>query len=329
MGIFSGIGKAFKSVFKGIAKVFEPILKPLGKLMNSKLGKAIMIGLSIFTLGSAMVAGYGAFTAAQAAGQGFVSAFVEGGKVFLQTLVGKGPEAADKLAGPTVEGAQGAMQTGETLSALEGGAGAVVEAGTTAATPTGALPGASTMSQGGALSEGASTMAAVSPGQAGAGSGVAGSGGMGGMPDLPVPAGTDPALQASTGIAPTTAPGGGSSAIEAGAELGWLDKAKNAAKGFAEYSTSEGGGQVVGSLIQGVGNYYTEKDRQEFEDRIRRQWGKGTGDAGIRNIREGGARVGQLPAPSAHDIATAGRTTAQGGQNRPYFDRPYGAAAGG
>jgi hypothetical protein len=317
MGFLSSVGKAFKNVFKGITSVFEPILKPLGKLMNSKLGKAIMIGLSIFTLGSAMVAGYGMFTQTLSASGSFTQAFVEGGKVFMQTLLGKGPEKIAETMPEAVQvGAEGAMQTTETLGALEGGAGAAIESASAAATPTagsGALTEATNLS----------TQAAQSAGQAG---GVAGTGGMGGGANLPVPEGVNPALEASTGVAAETT--AATTASQAGAPAkGWLEKAKDAASGFMDYTKTDGGAQVVGSLISGVGNYYTEKDRQEFEDRIRRQWGKGGKDKGIQNIREGGARVGNLPSPSAHDIASAGRQTAQGGGNRPYFERSYGAGS--
>jgi hypothetical protein len=313
MGIFSGIGKAFKSVFKGIMKVFAPILKPLGKLMNSSLGKAIMIGLSIFTLGTAMVAGYGAFaatSAAQAAGTasgGFVAAFVEGGKAFLSTLVGKGAEEGAKTA---AAGAEGAVQGIETAGIIEGGAGAAIEGATQA-----------TASTGGALAEGAAGSGAFGPGATGdvmsraVTSGAEGASGAGAMlPEMAGDAAKVADLTAKTGA---TIPE---------VELGWLGKAKEAAGKFADYSTSEGGGQVVGSLISAAGNYYTEKDRQEFEDRIRRQWGKGEDDAGIRNIHAGGQRAANLKAPTG--VPAAGRATArEGGSTRPYFDRAYGAGA--
>jgi hypothetical protein len=319
MGFFSKIWKGVKNVFGGILKIFEPILKPLGKLLNSSLGKAIMIGLSIFTLGSAMVAGYGAFTAAQAAGQGFISAFVEGGKVFLSTLTGMGGKegatgatAADpgvidaaQVSQATTEASNLAVQAGGSPE-LVGQAGQAAEA-------------ASAATQGGRLAQAeAATQAATSAGQ-GAGA-VQGTGGMGGMPNLPAGAGDEAAMAALK-----TGSGGVQNAVEA---TGWLEKAKNAGKAFGEFAKSEGGGQIVGSLIQGAGNYYTEKDRQEFEDRIRRQWGMGTKDAGIRNIRDASARVGQMPIPSAQDIARTSRTTAQEAGGRPYFERSYGATAG-
>lgn len=324
MGIFSDIWKGVKNVFKGIMKVFEPILKPLGKLLNSKLGKALMIGLSIFTLGSAMVAGYGAFTAAQAAGQGFISSFVEGGKVFLQTMVGKGGEKAAEGAGQTATAAadQAAMasQTGSMNPAL------LPEA-------QGAIDSAA------ALAEGSAGSGAFGPAQAldqpmrAVTSGAEGASGAGAM--LPPDAGglsqsagevARTGVPAVTGTPGTEAVGG---AIESTAGKGWLEKAKDMGKSFAEYSTSEGGGQVVGSLIQAGGQYLTEKDRQEFEDRVRRDWMKGAGSSGVRDVRAASGRVAGMRAPSAQDIARAGRATAREGGQRPYFERAYGAGAGG
>lgn len=321
MGFLSDVWKGVKNVFKGILKVFEPILKPLGKLMNSSFGKALMIGLSIFTLGSAMVAGYGAFTAAQAAGQGFISAFVEGGKVFLSTLTGMGGKDA---AGAGAEGASAAVEGAQASQAATEASNLAVQAGGTpelVGQAGQAAEAASAATQGGALSQAeAATQAATSAGQ-GAGA-VQGTGGMGGMPNLP-PAAGDAAKAAE--LAKT----GGSAAQQATAGGGWLEKAKNAGKAFGEFASSEGGGQVVGSLIQGVGNYYTEKDRQEFEDRIRRDWMSGSKSQGVRDARAQSARVGQLQAPDAQGIARASRSTANEGGQRPYFQRPYGAGAGG
>lgn len=320
MGFLSKVWSGIKDVFKGILKVFEPILKPLGKLMNSSFGKALMIGLSIFTLGSAMVAGYGAFTAAQAAGQGFIASFVEGGKVFLSTLTGiggkEGAAGAAEGASTAVEGATASQAATEAsnLAVQAGGTPELVgQAGQ-------AAEAASAVSQGGALSQAeAATQAATSAGQ-GAGA-VQGTGGMGGMPNLPPAAGDQAAMEALKT--------GAGQAGQVAEKTGWLEKAKNAGKAFGEFASSEGGGQIVGSLIQGAGNYYTEKDRQEFEDRIRRDWMSGSRSQGVRDARAESARVGSLQAPNAQDIARTSRGTANQGGQRPYFQRPYGAGAGG
>ncbi len=315
MGLFSSIGKAFKSVFAGIMKVFSPILKPLGKLMNSSLGKAIMIGLSIFTLGTAMVAGYGAFSAASAAGSGFIASFVEGGKVFLSTLVGKGAEEGAAGAAEGVQTAAGATdqaliasETGSMAPQLLEGTQSVIDAG------------------GGAMTEAAGSMA-TGPGITGdvttaVRSGGQGVGGAGQGAMFPEMAGD------AEMVAKLAETGGGGGALTEGA--GWLDKAKGAAKGMFEeggFLRSEGGGQIAGALISGVGNYYTEKDRQEFEDRIRRSWGQGSSNAGIRSIRASGARAANMQAPTG--VPAAGRATARDdpAANRPYFEREYGASA--
>jgi hypothetical protein len=312
MGIFSAIGDAFKSVFKGIAKIFAPILKPLGKLMNSSFGKALMIGLSIFTLGTAMVAGYAAFTANMAA-NGFMTAFVEGGKAFLTTLTGVGGGEGGMLA-----------PNATTSEAMVAGSGAAADATALAVNQGGSAgvagqSGIAGAESGGALAEGA------------AGSGAFGPGATGDVPMSAVTAGGGPAtgqgamLPEMAGdaakVADLTAK---SSGIQATGESGgWLSKA---AEGAKEFAMSDGGGQIVGSLIQGVGNYYTEKDRQEFEDRVRKDW-MNPNSKGVANVRAQSGRVGRLQIPNAQDIARTSRTTAQGGGGRPTFERGYGAAA--
>ena len=319
MGFLSKVWEGVKNVFKGILSVFEPILKPIGKFLNTSFGKALMIGLSIFTLGSAMVAGYGAFTAAQAAGQGFIASFVEGGKVFLSTLTGmggkEGATGATQANPGVIDTAQVSQATTEAsnLAVQAGGAPELVgQAGQ-------AAEAASAATQGGRLTE-AATQAAAAPGMA-EGAATAGTGGMGGMPNLP-PAAGDAAKAAE--LAKT-----GGSAQQATAGGGWLQKAKDAGKAFVDYTKTEGGSQIVGSLIQGAGNYYTEKDRQEVDDRIRRDWMSGDKSAGVRDARAQSARAGRLQTPDAQGIARASRAAANEGGGRPFFQRPYGAGAGG
>lgn len=267
-----------------------------------------------------MVAGYGAFTAAQAAGQGFVSAFVEGGKAFLQSVVGMGGKEGAGQAGTAVDAAQtgeAIVQTGENLTALSEGTGALVEGATS--TGGGVL-------QQGAAAEGAGSMA-FGPGSTGdvmqrsvqAGGRGGGQGAM-----LPEMAGD------AAKVAELTKTG---SQLQQGVEQGnWLSRAADAGKSFAgglkDFAMSEGGGQVAGSLIKGVGDYYTVKDQQEFQDRIRREWAQGGRNPNIQNIRSASSRVGNIPAPSAAGIISAGRAAANQEAQRPYFQRPYGATAG-
>ena len=90
MGIFSSIKKAFKKVVKGVKKVFKKVGKFVGKIASSKIGKILMIGLTVFTLGSALMAGASAFSSAGAAGGSLFNQVVAGGKEFALALVGKG-----------------------------------------------------------------------------------------------------------------------------------------------------------------------------------------------------------------------------------------------
>jgi len=314
MGILSSIGGAIKDVFSGIMSVFQPILEPIAKALDSDLGKAIMIGLSIFTLGTALVAAQAAYAAATAASQSFVSAFVAGGKQFLTTMMTGEGFAGGGGAAPATTAAETA---GQSMQAAAEGAGQALE--------TGAVPGL----QG--VEPAASGSMAMGPGPTGdvmqsAVTTAPGAGPpTGGMPNLPT-GGTEEAANAAKLLEKT-------SSVDAKAGSGWLTKAKEAGKGMIEeggFLRSEGGGQVVGSLISAAGNYYTEKDRQEFEDRIRRQWGN-PNDKGIKSLRESEARVGRLEGPSAQGAGRTSRATARNdpGSTRPQFNMPINAGAGG
>ena len=309
MGLLSNIGKAFKKVFSGIMIVFQPILEPIAKALSSDLGKAIMIGLSIFTLGTAFIAAQGAYAAAASIpGSSFVQAFVAGGKQFLQTMVtGKGFEGGAQTAATSTEAATTVMQQGaqNTAQALETGGvpGIVGQTGPEAAGSMAMGPGPT----------GDVMNAAVQSGGSGAGGGAFGPGELaGGIPETAEAASTAANLTKKTTDVASKSGGG------------WLEKAKEMGKGFIDYTKTEGGAQMVGTLIGAAGDYYTEKDRQEFEDRIRRQWGKGEGDAGIRSMRDTEARVGRLEGPSAQGIARQSRTTARDDGQRPQYLLPAG-----
>jgi hypothetical protein len=104
MGLLSKIWKGVKGVVGGIVdgvkKVFRAILEPVAKLFDSGFGKALMIGLAVFTLGSSLLAGVQGFLNPALQGQSFLTKFVNGGKEFLNTLLGTKFETAPKeLAG--------------------------------------------------------------------------------------------------------------------------------------------------------------------------------------------------------------------------------------
>lgn len=90
MGLLSKIWKGVKSIFSGIGKVFNAILKPVAKLFDSGFGKALMLGLAVFTMGASLIAGVQGF----AQGTGFIGKFINGGKAFINTLLGTNFEVA-------------------------------------------------------------------------------------------------------------------------------------------------------------------------------------------------------------------------------------------
>ena len=100
MGLFKKLKKAVKGVFSGIGNVFKKVLKPFQKILSSKWGKILMIAASIFTLGTAMMAGYTAWTQA---GGNMLAKFVASGKDFIFSLIGK----------QTVYGAKGSLAAGK------------------------------------------------------------------------------------------------------------------------------------------------------------------------------------------------------------------------
>ena len=179
MGIFSSIGssigKAFKSVFSGILRVFSPILKPLNKLLDSKFGKALMIGLSIFTLGSAMIAGQAAFASSSATS--FVGKFVEGGKAFLSSVTGVG----GKDAAPTLAEQTTLANDSSQIATLAGGAPELTAqsglAGSGSLTEAANASGSMAMGPSTALDQ---PMRAVTAGGSGAGQGAM-------LPEVPAP----------------------------------------------------------------------------------------------------------------------------------------------
>ena len=117
MGVFSSIGKGFKKIWSGIKKGFKKVMKAVSKVLASKLGKALMLAISIFTMGTALIAGFQGFSA----GTGFVAKFVNGGKEFMNSLLG----TSFKTIG------EGGSKVGAVTGGVGEGAGAV-EAGTAA-----------------------------------------------------------------------------------------------------------------------------------------------------------------------------------------------------
>lgn len=247
MGFFSKLWKGVKSVFNGILKIFEPILKPISKFLSSGLGKAIMIGISVFTLGTSLLAGAQGFMGASG---GFIDKFMAGGKDFMSSLFGTG--AADE-AGATVAESAGDLITEGANVAGETAAQSMLETGATAE-----LGGSSGM-----LSEAAGSAMGPAAG----------------------------ATTVGEAAKMTNEVAGGN----------WLSKAATAAKDFA---TSDGGGNIIGKMIEGVGSGMIAKDRQEFDSRVERQFAD-PNDPGVQALRNHDYSV---TAPNAQ---AAGKSTAR------------------
>jgi len=135
MGIFKSIGGFFKKIWDGITRVFSKIMKPIAKLLDSKLGKALMLAVSIFTMGTALLAGVKGFASAS----GFINKFVAGGQEFINSLLGT--EFGKGAGGgkvPNVPGApgEGAVGAGDILTGGDPTAiGGIKEAASVGAVP--------------------------------------------------------------------------------------------------------------------------------------------------------------------------------------------------
>jgi len=136
MGLFSSIGKLFSGIWNGIKKVFKAVMKPVAKLLNSKLGKILMLAVSVFSMGSALLAGGKGFLA----GEGFIGKFINGGKEFLNSLLGTKldtvtPPGVENVAAGVDAAAAGAdaVQAGDVLTGADAAAGQVGAGGITEA----------------------------------------------------------------------------------------------------------------------------------------------------------------------------------------------------
>jgi hypothetical protein len=252
MGFFSSIAKGVKNVFGGIMKVFSPILAPLAKMMDTGWGKALMIALSIFTMGSAFVAAQAVYQGAIAAGQSMLSAFVQGGVEFVKVFLGAEASGAQVSAGAgTAVGS-----TGVTNAEAFMGAGEAVQ-GLDAANKI-AETGAATIKGAGELVAGAGSGAATG---AGVGSGAAAGAGN-----------TAKVAGAATQAGPTQAlaDAGGKLATETSGN--WLTKAANDAWDWAKKDDFKN----TKDLISGYSEYEDREDVQRHQDRYSRRWRKDT-----------------------------------------------------
>lgn len=290
MGIFKKLKKAVKGVFKGIGNVFKKILKPFQKILSSKWGKVLMIAASIFTLGTAMMAGYTAWTSATG---NMLAKFVASGKDFIFSLIGKqtvyGAKGSLAAANTAAEGAKAGIGAGDPLaaagdqgegllSALEGG-----ESTTEALTGSvGTINSPTELAGNAAMGTEAITPGNLSFGADGTpfagappSSGITPNNLVFGADGTPMAGG-----KIAADVAKQAAEGGGMFS-KAGEWLGKNGKglpggetAGNLLQGMSDFAATPGGGALFGSVIGGLGEGMLAKEALEDERRERRKYNR-------------------------------------------------------
>lgn len=298
MGMFSWVGeiwKGVKNVFAGIMKIFEPILTPLGKILNTGWGKALMLGMSIFTLGGSLLAGGQTFM--QTTGS-FLEKFIAGGKEFLTSALGIKPKAEQVAGGAVTPGVQA------------GSGGAAADIGATQAVSPGELLTGVPGGEGG-MAMGPPPTGDVMQQAVTAGGGGAGSGAIPGMTGTPVPSGAvPPPVTPGAGVLPGGIDPGGVSAkamtqaaaaptkaapfgFGGGEKKNWLSRA--ASKAW-EFANTELGQELIGGAAEGY--YQGKRDDAYYAEqrRIDDMW-RNPNDPGRIGIESSRQRLERYGAP--------------------------------
>lgn len=303
MGLFSSIWSGIKNVFGGIMKIFAPILKPLGKILNTGWGKALMLAMSVFTLGTSLMAGASAWGVAAGEGASFMGKFVAGGKAFLSSALGIETAGGEQLAAGTA--ATPGVQAGSGGAAAQLQAGGAVNPGDLLAAN---IPGGEAVGQAGSMAMGPPpTGDIMQQATTAGGGGAAGSGAIPGMtpgaPGTPpgtavtpsvTAAGIDPAGTSAKAMSKmaqeTTAAAPFGFGTPAAKETGnWLSKAANKAW---EWANTDLGSEIIGGAMEGY--YQGKRDDAYYAEqrRIDDMWRNPNdpGRIGIESSRERTAR---------------------------------------
>ena len=205
-----------------------------------------MLAVTVFSMGTALMAGAQGF----AEGAGFLGKFINGGKAFLNSMLGTNFETVGQAGG-------GAAATGlEAMDAANAAKGAFTEGALAPQAAADVLTGA----------EGATGIAP------GLGSGLpestaAGVGNLTPPGAVPASAGGVDKL-AGMNTASTAKNAAGTLAAPA-SEGNWLSKAASAAMDFAK---TPSGSNIIGNMIQGAGAGMAAKNQQEFDSRVERMF---------------------------------------------------------
>lgn len=300
MGFFSSIWKGIKSVFTGIMTVFSPILKPLGKILNTGWAKAIMLAMSVFTMGASLLAGGQTFMSTAGS---FVDKFIAGGKTFLTEALGIEFKGAAEQMGTAAEVG---VQAGSGGVAADLAAAQQVNPGELLAQN---IPGGEAVGQAGSMAMGPGPTGDVMR-QATTGAGQAGSGAIPGMTSAPgAPAPTVGTPTSGLGAGEAAKPGfqipgsqikppevlttGKVAGVQLGvpAETGnWLSKAANKAW---EWANTDLGSEIIGGAMEGY--YQGKRDDAYYAEqrRIDDMW-RNPNDPGMIGIESSRQRTARF-----------------------------------
>ena len=155
MSMFSGIGKAFKSVFKGVKKVFKTVVSGVKSFIRSDAGKIILIAAAVWLGGATM--GYwnsgfssidGALASTQGAGAASASDALSAPAAQEAMAGGAGSVATENAASTATGGISGAPAYTSQFTAAPPGTMAAIGGGAPAAVaPTDWAPDAVSMTQ--------------------------------------------------------------------------------------------------------------------------------------------------------------------------------------
>ena len=101
MGLFKSLKKLGSNIVRGVKKVFKKVGQAVAKFASSDLGKAILIIMTVASLGTALAAGHAAFSTAFAGGNSILNASLKGAEAFLSSYfsIGQaGPRALETRA---------------------------------------------------------------------------------------------------------------------------------------------------------------------------------------------------------------------------------------
>lgn len=296
---FGGIGDAVSGVLKGVGDAVSNAVKGVGDfakdIYESPIGRALIIAGAVYFGGAALAGGFGS----AGAGGSFLSGMGSGINASIQAM-------ADAWA-----------QT--SLGPLGSAWGSAYQAGVGTASTAAQLGAAA------AMDGGADALAtAAESGGGGAPTALA-------PPPAPVPASVPAAplapAPAAAGSPTAYSFGSGGATLPPPPETPWYSKALDyitPKSELAKYGLISGATQVVGNVIQGLGQEQAAKEQREYEaEQLRKAQELRNANVGAELFAPGQYMPAPAAAPAAMPGAMPMRTQVPGGLARRYMPSPY------